>query len=183
MVAYRRAELLSSRARNNLLVDGQIRLHCGEDPVNDLEGKRKDVGTSRLPLESPAPWWVYGIVGLGAVLLGAGAVIALVHPAMLVSPHDQINEAVRIYAGYFAARNLGLAILLLVALGLRARKMLHSLMLLTGFIQVLDAILDCVEARWAVLPGVVVLGLLFFLGALRLSGYGFWRIEAWRQDD
>ncbi len=74
------------------------------------------------------PWWVSGIVGLGAALLGAGAVIALVHPAMLVSPHDQINDAARIYAGYFAARNLGLAILLLAALGVRAGKMLNSLM-------------------------------------------------------
>jgi hypothetical protein len=133
--------------------------------------------------ETARSWWVNAIVVLGAVLLGAGAVIALMHPIMLVSPHDQINEAVRIYAGYFAARNLGLAILLLVTLALRARKMLGSLMLLTAFIQVVDAAIDCFEGRWAVVPGVIVLGIIFFAGAARLSGYGFWRIEAWRQGE
>ena len=124
------------------------------------------------------PWWVNAIVVLAAILLGAGAVIALVHSIMLVSPNEQINDAVRIYAGYFAARNIGLAVVLLAALALRARKMLGSLMLLTAFIQVVDAAIDCFEGRWAVVPGVIVLGIIFFVGAARLSGYGFWRIEA-----
>jgi uncharacterized membrane protein len=130
-----------------------------------------------------APWWLKGIVVLAAVLLAAGAVIALVHPIMLVSPHDQINDAVRVYAGYLASRNLGLAIFLLAALALGGRKMLANLMLLTAFIQLLDAAIDCFEGRWAVLPGVIVLGIIFFVGAARLSGHGFWRIEAWRQGD
>src|SRR5579859_6273943 len=96
---------------------------------------------------SLGPWWLIGIVVLGAILLAAGAAIAFINPVMLVSPHDQITDAVRAYAGYFSARNLALAIVLLVALALRARKMLGSLMLLTGVIQLADATIDCFEGR------------------------------------
>ena len=127
------------------------------------------------------PWWLRTIVFLGALLMAAGALIALLHPVLLASPHDEINGAVHIYAGYLASRNLGLAIMLLAAMSLRARGTLNALMLLTAFIQLLDAGIDCVEGRWVIVPGVVLLGLMFFLGSGWLSGYPFWRMEAWRQ--
>lgn len=107
--------------------------------------------------------------------------MALLHPALLVSPHDEINGAVHIYAGYLASRNLGLAIMLLAAMSLRARGTLNTLMLLGAFVQLLDAGIDCVEGRWVIVPGVVLIGLLFFVACARLSGYPFWRMEAWRQ--
>ena len=69
------------------------------------------------------PWWVGAVVVLGAALMAMGAVIALVHPAMLVSPGDEINSAAHIYAGYLVSRNLIVAVFLLLALGLRARGM------------------------------------------------------------
>jgi hypothetical protein len=112
--------------------------------------------------------------------MATGGLMALVQPARLVSPHDEINGAVHIYAGYFASRALVLAIMLMAALGMRARAMLNSLMLLTAFVQVLDAIIDCVEGRWMVLPGVVIVGLMFFVGSARLSGYAVWKAKAWR---
>ncbi|HEY1800634.1 MAG TPA: hypothetical protein VGG46_06830 [Terriglobales bacterium] len=124
-------------------------------------------------------WWLYIAVMLGALLMAAGAVIALVHPAILVSPHDQINGAVHIYAGYLASRNLVLAILLVVLLSLRARGALSNLMVIVALIQLVDACIDCGEGRWAVVPGVLILGLIFFIGAFRLSGYPFWKREAW----
>ena len=34
---------------------------------------------------------------------------------MLVSPHDEINDAVHIYAGYLASRNMALAVMLIAA--------------------------------------------------------------------
>ena len=126
-------------------------------------------------------WWVRTIVVMGAILMAAGAFIALAHPVMLVSPHAEINDAVRVYAGYLASRNLGLAILLIVAISLRARRTLNTLMLLTVLIQVLDAGIDCVEGRWAILPGVIVLGVLFVVGAAGLSGHPFWKKEAWME--
>jgi hypothetical protein len=124
-------------------------------------------------------WWVYVIVVLGAILIATGAILAIVQPAMLVSPHDTINGAVHIYAGYLASRNMAMAALLIVLLYLRARHALANLMVLVAFVQVLDAFMDCIEGRWIIAPGVLLFGLVFSIGAMRLSGYPFWRIEAW----
>jgi hypothetical protein len=130
--------------------------------------------------DSLRPCWVWAIAAVGAVLLGAGGVIALAHPAMLASPHDEINGAVRIYAGYVAARDLGLAIMLIAAMILRARGPLHMMMLLIALIQILDVLIDLQEGRYVLVLGVLVLALLFFAGAARLSGYPFWKAGAWK---
>jgi hypothetical protein len=58
--------------------------------------------------------------------------------------------------------------MLLAALTLRARGMLNNLLLLTAVIQVFDALIDCVEGRWAVVPGVILLALAFFWAAARV---------------
>jgi hypothetical protein len=74
---------------------------------------------------------------VGALLMAAGGIIALLKPAMLVSPDDQINRAAHVYAGYLVSRNLALAVMLLVALVMPARRMLSCLMVLTAIIQLL----------------------------------------------
>ena len=129
---------------------------------------------------SSIPVWPRLIVILGIVLLAAGAVIAVVHPILLVSPHDQINEATHVYAGYLGSRNMALALMLLVTILLRAIKALNILVLLTAVIQLLDIGMDFAEGRWAVVPGVVILGALFFAASARISGYPFWKAEAWK---
>ncbi|HZD49748.1 MAG TPA: hypothetical protein VE178_13485, partial [Silvibacterium sp.] len=122
------------------------------------------MSTDTVQVNAPAmPWWISAIVLLGTLLIATGALLALVHPAMLVSPHDEINEAVHIYAGYLAARNGALAIMLLALLSLRARRALGNLMVLIALIQVLDAVMDCFEGRWMIVPGVLVFGLLFLI--------------------
>lgn len=131
--------------------------------------------------KSAFPWWLIAIVILGAALMSAGGLIALLQPSRLLSPQAEVTTAVHIYAGYFAARALALAALLLWTLGLRARASLNILMLLTAFTQVADICVDCLEKRWAVLPGIVVIAILFLVGSARLCGYPFWRIEAWKQ--
>jgi hypothetical protein len=125
-------------------------------------------------------WWLIAVAVLGAILMAIGGVIALIHPAMLVSPKDEINGAVQIYAGYFAARNLALAIMLIAALSMRTKALLNHLMLFAGVIQLFDTVLDCVEGRWTILPGVIILALLFFAASWKLSKYPVWRREAWR---
>src|SRR5271154_32014 len=125
-------------------------------------GRLTSTATER-PASTPFPWWLKAIVLLGALLMAAGALIALLNPAMLVSPHDNINAAVDIYAGYLFSRNAALAILLVVSMVVRARGTLNTLILLTAFIQLLDAAVDCMEGRWVIVPGVVVFALLFFL--------------------
>jgi hypothetical protein len=108
-----------------------------------------------------------------------GAVVALVRPGMLVSPHDEINGAVHIYAGYLVARNLAIAIMLVVLLFLGAKRALGNLMVLVGLIQLLDVCMDVAEGRWTIVPGILVFGLIFLFGAARLSNYPIWSAEAW----
>jgi hypothetical protein len=127
------------------------------------------------------PWWLNVIVILGSVLMASGGVIALVKPGMLVSPGAQITEAVRVYAGYLVSRNLTLAAMLLAVLAARARMALGVLMVLTAFIQLFDAVLDLMEGRLPLAPGVIIIAIAFFLGAARVSGYPFWKAEAWRE--
>lgn len=125
------------------------------------------------------PWWVTVVVVLGAVLMAVGGLIALLNPRMLVSPTAEMNEAVRVYAGYLVSRNLVLSIMLLAALAWRERSSLHLLLVVVGLIQFADAVLDVVEHRWPIAPGVAILGGLFFLAAWRISRAAPWRSQAW----
>jgi hypothetical protein len=120
------------------------------------------------------------VVIAGALLSAMGGVLALIKPAMMAAPGDAINGAVHIYAGYFAARSFAVALLLLVLLGIGARRALAHMMLLFVLIQLFDAAMDCAEARWTILPGVLILGTLFALGAQRVSGYPLWKLAAWK---
>lgn len=144
-----------------------------------MSARDQEYGGSTRLNAVPLPWWVSAVILLGALLTATGAVLALVHPAMLVSPHDEINGAVRVYAGYLAARNGALAMMLVVLLALGARRSLSSLMVLIALIQVLDAVLDIAEGRWMIVPGVLIFALVFLITAARLSGHPFWRAEAW----
>ena len=124
------------------------------------------------------PLWVKAVVVLCVVLTASGAVIAFVQPGMLVEPHAEITAAVRSYAGYVTSRNAVLAAMLLVLLMMRARRALGNLLAIVGLIQVLDCVVDCIEARWTIAPGVLVLGILFLVSAGRLCG-PLWRRDAW----
>jgi len=138
------------------------------------------IQTSLLDSGTPLPLWLRGVILLGIILLGMGAAISLLKPAMLVSPNAEITAAVRVYAGYTFSRDLALALMLLLALILRARSTLHSLMLLTGLVQLLDVIPDSLEHRYSIVPGILVIAVLFFLGAAKLAGAPFWKLQAWR---
>jgi hypothetical protein len=129
----------------------------------------------------PIAWWIRVAVILGAALTAMGAVIALVQPAMLVSPHDEINGAVHVYAGYLVSRNFAIAIMLMAMLMLGAKQALGNLMVLVGLIQLLDVFMDVAEGRWAIVPGILVFGIVFLVGAARLcGGKWFWNPAAWR---
>ena len=70
--------------------------------------------------------------------------------------------------------------MLIAMLAMRARGALSSLMVLTAFIQLFDAGIDAMEGRWPIVPGVLVLATVFFLGAARLNGRPLWKVAAWR---
>ncbi|MGA2164585.1 MAG: Mur ligase family protein [Solirubrobacteraceae bacterium] len=94
--------------------------------------------------------------------------LAVLRPAQLLAPGEVVTGAVRVYAGYLFSRNLALGLLLLVMLRLRAWGAMRGLMVVYASVQFLDAIMDAVERRWAIIPVVVVLGALFVLGAARV---------------
>ena len=147
-------------------------------------GNKSVQTNSFLVREKSAIGWLPKVIAvLGALLLIAGALIALFHPVMLVSAHDEINGAVHIYAAYLASRNLALAVMLFAALGLGAKRLLNNLLLLVSLIQLLDAVIDVVEGRWPVATGVMILAVLFFVASGSLSGYPFWKIHAWKESD
>jgi len=77
-----------------------------------------------------------------------------------------------------AARNLALAGALVGLLGAGARRPLALCMMVVGFVQLVDACLDAVEGRWAVLPGVLLLGVLYLAAAGGLAALrsGDWRL-------
>lgn len=126
------------------------------------------------------PAWIIAIVVVGAALTLAGALIAAFRPEMMVGPNANINPAAHIYAGYLFSRNLALGLCMLVALLLRARASLNAFLMLAGFTQIADAVMDCLEARWPVAIGVLVLGAAFLAASAQLSGVPFWRARSWR---
>ena len=147
--------------------------------ANQLSHEREPIRSNSVNGSSSIPLWVGGVVLVGGFLMTLGGIIALVNPSMLTSPHGEITGAVHIYAGYFAVRNLALGLFLPLLLALRAHRVLGSLMLLAGIIQILDVVMDCIEGRWAIVPGVLILGLLYLIGAARVSGAPFWRRAFW----
>jgi hypothetical protein len=127
------------------------------------------------------PWWVSTIVILGALLTAVGAVISKVAPTMLTGG-DAMTDAARVYADYMFARNLPLALLLLLLLAIRARRMLAGIMVLLAFIQIFDVINDLARRAFVLVPGLLIFAIVFLLGASQLIGQPFWRADAWREE-
>jgi hypothetical protein len=119
--------------------------------------------------DQSVPRWIVAVVALGATLLLVGALLAILRPSMLLAHGEPITSGVRVYSGYLFSRNLALGILLLAALAPAFRSNLPGMIALYTLIQALDAIVDCFEGRWSVLPPVVLLGLLF--------GWAWWRLR------
>ncbi len=120
-------------------------------------------------------WWLISIVTLGALLTAAGGLLAI-HPA-----GEHLSAAGQNYANYFLTRNLAMAVLLLIMLTLRARRVLIGLMILTAFIQALDAVTAAVTARLGLVPIDLAFTAAFLIGAAHLSDRPLWRTTAWRE--
>ncbi len=137
-----------------------------------------------LPLTSQGfrgiPWWVSLVVILGAALTVTGAVISKVDPTLLTGGNP-MNDAARVYADYLFARNLAVAVMLLLLLAVRARRMLAGFMALAALIQVVDILDDLTRGAFVLVPGLIVFAIVFLLGASQLFGHAIWRLDAWRE--
>ncbi len=147
--------------------------------LNDA-GQANDIRTTQSVAR--IPWWVSIVVILGAVLTAAGAVISKVAPTMLTNG-NAMTDAARVYADYMFARNLPLAVMLLLLLALRARRMLAGFMVLTALIQIVDVVNDLARGAFLLVPGLLVFAIVFLVGAWRLFGQAVWRVDAWREPE
>lgn len=130
--------------------------------------------------DTAPPRWVAAVVFVAAALTAAGAAVAWLDPALLVSRASDINPAARVYAGYLISRNLGLAVALLALLGLRCYRMLAGALVLTALVQLLDAAIDAATGRLPLLPILIVLAAALLAAASRLSPQPLWHSAAWR---
>jgi hypothetical protein len=140
-------------------------------PVSDLKTPQS---VARLP------WWVSLVVILGALFTLTSAVISKVDPTLLTNGNP-LTVSARIYADYMFARDLALAVMLLLLLGVRARRMLAGFMVLSVLIQCVDIVDDLFRGTFLLLlPVVFVFAIVFLLAAGRLFGRAIWHVDAWR---
>ena len=139
--------------------------------ANDLRAQHTDV---HIPL------WISIVVILGAVLTATGAVISKVDPTLLTNG-SSMTEAARVYADYTFARDLPLAVMVLLMLALRNRRMLAGFMVLIALVQFVDVINDLARGDFLLVPGLLVFAIMFLVGAARLFGQPIWRPDTWRE--
>jgi len=157
-------EGVSTVTKNSLQADGSAK-------ADDLKTPQS---VKRIPL------WVSIVVILGALLTATGAVISKVDPTLLTSG-SPMTDAARVYADYMFARNLSLAVMLLLLLLLRAPRMLAGFMVLIALIQFIDVADDLARGAFLLVPGLLVFATVFLIGASRLFGQAFWYVDAWRE--
>ena len=148
---------------------------------------QSDVSTQANDLRTPQsvvriPLWVSIVVIIGAALTAIGAVISKVDPTLLTNGNP-MTDAARVYADYMFARNLSLAVMLLLLLALRARRILAGFMVLIALIQFIDVIDDLARGAFLLVPGLLVFAIVFLIGAWQLFGQAVWHIDAWREPE
>src|SRR5439155_3920968 len=126
------------------------------------------------------PLWISIVAILGVLLIATGAIISKVDPTLLTNG-SPMTDAARVYADYMFARNLSLAVMLLLLLALRAPRMLAGFMVLIALIQFVDVIDDLARGAFLLVPGLLVFAIVFLVGASRLFGEAVWHVHAWRE--
>jgi len=125
------------------------------------------------------PLWISIVVIIGILLLFTGAAISKIDPTILTNG-SRMTESAHVYADYMFSRNFSLAVMLLLLLLMRARRMLAGFMLLVALIQFVDIGNDLARGAFLLAPGLLLFAILLLIGAWRLFGQAFWRINTWR---
>lgn len=125
------------------------------------------------------PLWIAIVVILGALLTLTGAILSKANPTFITNGNP-MTETARVYADYMFARNLALAVMLLMLLAIRARRMLAGFMVLIALIQMIDVADDLIRGAFLLVPGLVVFAIIFVIGARQLFGEPIWKSRTWR---
>lgn len=117
-------------------------------------------------------WLVRIVVVLGALLSAAIGVLGFLAPnsllALLGHPGEQVTAGTRQLAAYVGARELAIAVLLVILLFMRSTRVLSAVMALFAASNALDAIDALAFQRWAQVPGAALFAVAFAVGALWL---------------
>jgi len=117
-------------------------------------------------------WLIGAVVVLGALVTGLTGVLSLVAPAtfLALTGHrgEPVTAGVRVFAAYAGARELAIAVALVVLLALRSRRVLPGLMMVTAGANAVDVVGAVAAGRWVQLPGAVVVALVFLATAVWL---------------
>src|SRR5215468_162111 len=112
------------------------------------------------------------VVVLGAVLMGAAGLASIFAPQVFLSAVGvggvPINAGTEIFASYTGARDLALAVMLVILVAVRSRRVLAGLVVATALANALDCALDLVAQRWPAAPGPFLLAVLYLAVAVWL---------------
>ena len=118
-------------------------------------------------------WWLaHGAIVLAIVTSAVFGVLSLVAPAAFLSivgmQTAQVNASAQVFAAYTGARELAIALTLLVLLVLRAPRGLAAVMLLAALANGFDAGHALLSQTWFQLAGALVFAIVYLAAALWL---------------
>ena len=140
--------------------------------MNAVRGLEQQALIDSVGRSATVLWLVRILVVFGALLSAVIGVLGLVAPAALLGilghPGEHVNASTKQLAAYVGARELPMAIMLLVLLFVRSNRALPAVMALFASANALDAIDALVYHRWSQLPGAAAFALAFVAAALWL---------------
>jgi hypothetical protein len=118
-------------------------------------------------------WWLaYGAVILAVVTSAAFGVLSLFAPSAFLAivgvQGAQLNASAQVFAAYTGARELAIAVTLLVLLVTRASRGLAAVLLLAALANGFDFVHAVITQRWFQAPGALVFAIIYLAAAVWL---------------
>jgi len=109
------------------------------------------------------------VVVLGALLMGAAGLASIFAPQAFLTAVGvsgvPVNAGTEIFARYTGTRDVALAVMLLILVAVRSRRVLAGLVVATALAKALDCALELVAQRWPAAPGPFVVAVLYLAAA------------------
>jgi hypothetical protein len=117
-------------------------------------------------------WFAHGAVVLAMVTSAAFGMLSFLAPSAFLSivgaRTGQLDAGAQIFAAYTGARELAIAVTLLVLLLTQASRGIAAVMLLIALANGFDAVHAILSQRWAQAPGALVFAFIYLAAALKL---------------
>lgn len=118
-------------------------------------------------------WWLaYSAIILAVVTSAAFGVLSFFSPsaflAIVGEQGAQLNASAQVFAAYTGARELAIAVTLLVLLVTRASRGLAAVMLLAALANGFDFVHAVISQRWFQAPGALIFAIIYLAAAVWL---------------